>query len=493
MNSAHPNQTPNQRLGSWKEIAAFFDCDERTLRRWEKERGLPVHRVPGGTVGRVFAYTDELSAWLSTPRSEEAALPGSDSSLHVEPIAANGQLKVVDPRRQTENSAAPETANRWKAARLAVAAIFSLGILSLALLYRSPVRGVSGLRATGTVPPPSRQDSSGGLVMASSLSHSPEAEQFYLKGRYYWNKRTSDGLNKAVDYFTQAIVRDPNYAPAYVGLADSYNLLREYTQMPSAEAYPRALAAAKKAVELDDQSSEAHASLAFALFYGMWAVADADREFKRAIDLNPNNAVAHHWYATYLMTVRRFPESLREIERAQTLDPSSTSILADKGLILLLSGRRAEGVALLKQMETTEPSFRSPHLYLKNFYRANSDYANFLIESRKDALAVHDSAALALTEAAEKGFASGGPKAMFENILSVQNKLDPQGSVAPFDLAITHILLGNKEEALRNLQAAYDQHDASLLLIQNYAEFNSLHDDPTYRDLLARMDLPVEN
>ena len=101
----------------------------------------------------------------------------------------------------------------------------------------------------------------------------PDAEQFYLKGRFYWEKRTPDALNKAVDFFTQAIVHDPNYAPAYVGLADSYNLMREYTMMPSSEAYPRALAAAQKAVELDDQSSEAHASLGFALFWGTWNVA----------------------------------------------------------------------------------------------------------------------------------------------------------------------------------------------------------------------------
>ena len=116
-------------------------------------------------------------------------------------------------------------------------------------------------------------------------------------------------MNKSVDYFTQAIVHDPNYAPAYVGLANSYNLLREYTLMPASEAYPRALAAARRAVELDDQSSEAHASLAFALYYGTWDAAGAEREFRRAIELNPNSAVAHHWYATYLATLGPFSRS----------------------------------------------------------------------------------------------------------------------------------------------------------------------------------------
>ena len=120
-------------------------------------------------------------------------------------------------------------------------------------------------------------------MLRRRINQSPEAEELYLKGRYFWNKRTPEDLNKALDLFTQAIVRDPGYAQAYVGLADCYNLLREYSVMPPNEAYPRALAAAKKAVELDDNSAEAHNSLAFATFYWTWDAATAEREFKRAI------------------------------------------------------------------------------------------------------------------------------------------------------------------------------------------------------------------
>src|SRR5262249_47635939 len=206
-----------------------------------------------------------------------------------------------------------------------------------------------------------------------------EAEDLYLQGRFYWNKRTPDGLSKALDYFTQAIVHDPGYAQAYVGLADCYNLMREYTLMPSTEAYPRALAAAKKAVELDDQSSEAHASLGFVSFFGMWDAAAGEREFRRAIELNPHNSIAHHWYATYLMTLGRYRESLAEIEQAQALDPNSPSILADKGPILWLAGHREEAIARLKQLEAAEPSFISPHRYLRQIYFASGDYANYLV------------------------------------------------------------------------------------------------------------------
>ena len=493
--------TNRQRLDSWKEIAVFFGRDERTVNRWEKELGLPVHRLPG-TKGRVYAYADELTAWRSAPRNAGAALPDQPVPFPG-PETSNPRFTVITGRQsaseQNSNTqestrvpAIPTSAARHSKTGWAIAALIVVAGFGIILFRQS--KGALNLAgdsrgAAATIP----QGSSRGIVQASSHAHNPEAEELYLKGRYYWNKRTPSDLNKAVDYFVQAIVRDPNYASAYVGLADCYNLLREYTVMPASEAYPRAFAAAKKAVELDDQSSAAHASLAFVLFYGRWDVASAEVEFRRAIDLAPNSAVAHHWYANYLMTVRRLPEALGEIERAQSLDPASTSILADKGNILFQLGRRDEAVTLLKQMEVTEPSFRSPHLYLKVLYLAEGDYSNYLVESRKDALLLQDNAALAITTAAEKGFAAGGANAMFENMLQVQKKYYAQRLVSPVAVAQTCALLGKKKEALEYLQAAYDQHDDLLLSVEVYSGFKILRDEPAYRDLLARMNLPLEN
>ena len=326
----------------------------------------------------------------------------------------------------------------------------------------------------------------------SHPSVNSEAQQFYLKGRFYWEKRTPDGLNKAVDYFTQAIVHDPNYAPAYVGLANCYNLLREYTLMPASEAYPRALASAKRAVELDDQSSEAHASLAFALFYGTWDAPGAEQEFRRALDLNPNNAVAHHWYATYLATVGRSPEAISEIERAQTLDPASKSILADKGRLLWSSGRRDEGTALLKQLEATEPDFVSPHRYLKDIYYAAGDYAHFIEEWKQEELLLQDHSGLKLVDAAEKGFAAAGAAGMLGNMLAMQQKLYERGLQSPYNLAQTDALLGNKQEALKYLRIAYDKHDDSVVQMKNDSAFTTLQDDPDYRELIARLGFPAK-
>lgn len=463
MGDAAPKNS-EQRLDSWKDIARFFRRDERTVRRWEKENALPVHRVPGGAKGRVFAYESELRRWLSTPQAVDGATKEPQSQIH-----------VIQPNREPLKT---RSLARWAIA-LVVAVVLGSGIIAYRKGHRFAVH--ASAPASRTLP--------GSFHKPAT----PEAEDFYLKGRYYWNKRTPEGLNRAVDYFTQAIVHDPNYAPAYVGLADCYNLLREYTLMPSAEAYPRALAAAKKAVELDDQSSAAHASLAFALFYGMWDVPHADREFRRAIELDPKNAIAHHWYATYLMTIRRYPESLTEIERAETLDPSSTSILADRGLILLAAGRRNEGLALLKQMEATEPAFRSPHAYLRGNYLAYGDYPNFLIESRKDALLVHDKLELAITTAAEKGYASGGGRGLLQGMLQQETKLYAKGLISPCALADIYILSGDKTEALRYLNVAFEQHDSSLLGVDNAWEFRILRSDPAYRALIQKINLPVEN
>jgi len=498
MSASNPS-TGGKRLDSWKEIAAFFGRDERTVSRWEK-LGLPVHRLPG-TKGRVYAYTEELSAWLAAPMNAGASLgedisaglpsappPSLSSGLTI----VAGRENVVDSSRENpsaEELRARSDGRRRKTIRLTVAAILGMAALAVVLL---PPRVNRSPKTGGRAVAVSRPLSAGGAVLASTPSHDPEAEQLYLKGRYYWSKRTPEDLSTALDYFMQAVVHDPNYAQAYVGLADCYDLMREYTLMPSSEAYPRALAAAKKAVELDDQSSEAHASLAYVSFFGMWDFATGEREFRRAIDLNPNNAVSHHWYANALLALRRYPEALTEIDRAQTLDPSSSAILADKGNVLEVAGRMGEAASLLKQMENREPGFRSPHLYLSYVYGRTRDYPNFLAELRKDALLVHDDSALAIATAAEKGFAAGKSRGMFEAMLAVQEKLYAQQSVSPTAVALTEASLGNKAEALRYLQAAYEQRDGALLFVETDPEFKSLEDEPAYRDLLARMNLPVQ-
>jgi DNA-binding winged helix-turn-helix (wHTH) protein/Tfp pilus assembly protein PilF len=332
---------------------------------------------------------------------------------------------------------------------------------------------------------------SSAAASGSSLHHAAnrEAEDYYLKGRFYWNKRTPESLNQAVDSFTQAIVHDPNYSDAYVGLADCYNLLREYTLMPAGEAYPRALAAAKKAVELDDRSSAAHTSLAFVSYFGMWDAGTADEEFRRAINLDPNNANAHHWYATYLQSVRRFDESLSEIDRAQALDPNSPSILADKGRLLWIAGHHEEALRLLRQLEQADPDSLSPHRYLRFAYLEMGDYAGYLSELKKEALLLHDATLSAIAEAAEEGFAAHGVRGMLEGQLDRQKKAYSQGKLSPFYLAETYSRLGKTEEALKYLEACYDRHADETVNVPADPAFDNLHPVPAFQQFLAKAGL----
>ena len=168
---------------------------------------------------------------------------------------------------------------------------------------------------------------------------SPEVADLYLQGMYYWSRRTPDDLNRAVHLFNQAIAEDPNYAEAFVGLANCYNLLREYTLMPADEAYPKAKAAAERAIALDETLAEAHASLAFGEFFWFWDAAKARRSFERALQLNPKSVTTHHWLGTTLIYMGEFELALERLSEAQRLDPKSRSILADKGLVLYYAGR----------------------------------------------------------------------------------------------------------------------------------------------------------
>ncbi len=485
MPTVHDVKTPDRRLDSWKEIAAFFDRDERTVKRWEKERSLPVHRLPGGSRARVFAFISELSRWMhsldsnsESAKSVSADLPDPGLDLDINPQA-------IEPAAATNlagDVAAPPSGSRkpWRAVVAgALLLVVVTGLVVLVAHRRHVLAAVN-------------ERSSGGSPARTLDVHpvDPAAQELYLKGRYYWNRRTPADLTRAVDFFTQAIVRDPNYAQAYVGLADCYNLLREFAAMPSQEAFPRALAAAKKAVELDDSSAEAHASLAFVMFNWNWDIAGAQREFRRALELNPNYVAAHHWYATYLMVLGRLPEAMKQIERAQELDPSSTPILADKALVLFHMGRLDEATALLKQIEASQPAFFSTHKYLSHIYLSERDYPAYLAEAAEAARLSQDKQEITIVRAAEQGFKAGGEREMLENILQQQKKLYAEGQLSPYFVARTSALLGQREEALRYLQDSYRQHDSSFLSLRADEALASLRSDPSFQKLVAQVDLP---
>jgi tetratricopeptide (TPR) repeat protein len=462
-----------RRLDSWKEIAAFLGRGERTVRRWETERGLPVHRIPGGGRSAVFAYSDELAEWLK----------GSNEDLPDEPVSVSGktdEIKDDGPRDKgptlasgpvAVSSDAPgmeaKSSSRPSSSR---GSIVWLAVLVLAAMFV----GFSLFGHRNFHFP----------AMAGRHTPNTEAQDLYLKGRYFWDRRTPYDLTKAIDYFTQAIVKDPGDAEAYVGLADCYNLLREFGSMAPSEAYPRAISAAQRAMELDDASAEAHLSLAFGTYWWLWHGATAEREFKRALELDPKLVRAHHWYATFLLSQNRLPEALDQMEQAQRLEPSSNAILADKGFLLWQSGRHDEAVALLKQLETTDASFSSTHDYLGRIYWQQKDYPKWLAEDRRMAELRHDEKGEELAQARAEGFAADGLKGIYESELPVQKRLVDEGLENAYQLATVYAALGKKQEALAYLQTSFDRHESSMLLGERIPE---LQDDPQYKRFRAQV------
>jgi tetratricopeptide (TPR) repeat protein len=364
---------------------------------------------------------------------------------------------------------------RWIVAALAIAAAFATVLLSWGA-WREAV----------------------GKVWAKTLPARPKAAQsragdLYLKGRYYWNKRTPEDLQKAVDYFTQSIVADPGYAKAYVGLADCYGLLREFASMPDSEAWPRALAAARKAVELDDSLAEAHGSLGFDLFYGSLDLKGGEREFKRAVELNPDYAEAHQWYATALMSMGRLQQASDEMQRARELQPTSRSILADQGLLLFYQGKREQAIEQLLQVEADEPAFRSAHVYLAGIYFVAKDCKNYLSEARKMAESSRDPVELAIANEAEKSYAAAGAPGMFESVLRIQKKFAGEGRYPAFRVAQTCALMGSKREALDYLEASYKKRELYLATLPVDPAFASLHSEPAFQNLGTQLGLDVRN
>lgn len=395
----------------------------------------------------------------------------------VEPVAEESGNDSA--KKQATAAKRPSKASPW---RMMVFALPMLALLSAAWIFSLSYRAAkASTKSNSAAPWTLRQPAN------------REAEDAYLKGRFYWNKRTPESLNQALEAFTQAIAHDPNYSDAYVGVADCYNLLREFSAMPGNEAYFKAFAAAKKAVELDSRSSEAHASLGFVTFWGMWDPADAEKEFRRAIELDPNNVKAHHWYATFLHALSRHAEALTQIDLARKLAPDSSSILADKGELLWAAGHHEQALQLLKQIEAAEPDFISPHVYLKMAYFETGDYPRYIMELKKDAMLTQDAAQSSVAEAAANGFAKGGEHGLLEAQISEQTKMYEQGKLSPYYLAQTEARVGNKRETYRYLTICIQSHDEVVLNLIDDQDFVSLRGDVAFRQLLTKIGLPLLN
>jgi len=328
-------------------------------------------------------------------------------------------------------------------------------------------------------------------VLAKHYTLSNEAYQLYLKGRFYWNKRSEEGFQKALQYFQQAIERDPNFALAYSGLADTYNLLggpEAGGDMPPNEMLPKAKAAALKAMEIDETLAEPHVSLAHTKYFYDRDFSGAEREFKRAIELNPNYSVAHHWYAIYLSGVGREREALAEIRRAQDLDPLSLSINAWLGRILALSGQSDQAVEQLRKTLEMDPNFILAHLRLGQLYEEKGMYDEAITEFRQ-VLKLSGGKPLGIAALAH-AYASAGKREEAQKNLAELLQLSKQRFVSPTSIAMIYIALGDKDQAFAWLEKGNEARDLNVVRLNADWRFASLRSDPRFADLVRRIGIP---
>jgi TolB-like protein/DNA-binding winged helix-turn-helix (wHTH) protein/Tfp pilus assembly protein PilF len=324
--------------------------------------------------------------------------------------------------------------------------------------------------------------------LATAHTVDPEAHELYLKGRYFWNKRDQEGFTKAIDYFQQAIAKDPTYAAAYAGLADSYALSGGFNLVPVGLAMPRAQAAAEKALELDSNLAEAHASLGLIAPFNNWNWADAERHYERAIELNPNYATARHWYAEgYLMPVGRADEAIAEIRKAQALDPLSAVIATDLGKELYFVRRYDEALVELRRALELDPNFVSAHNWISDTLLEKRLYNEAIAELEKTKPFKEERVYIRQTAYL---YARTGRRAEARAALAKSLQLSNGKQVSSGAVALTYAALGEKNESFQWLEKAYTDRSSFMTSLKYWSVFDPLRGDPRFSDLLRRVGLP---
>ncbi|HEY2861952.1 MAG TPA: hypothetical protein VGJ21_26360 [Terracidiphilus sp.] len=464
----------SRKLISWKAISSYLECDERTAKRWEQDRQMPVHRAPGGKRSGVFAYTAELDAWLCP------GLPPGRSGSH--PFSVHAEV-AIDPQGEqppvrAHGKAMFEAADRADSPRISTRPRWiALGAVCILIAVTAVLVEVPGLsqlwkrhaNVSGATPP---------AVPA-------EAEQLYLRGRYLWNLRTADSLGEAIDSYRQAIAIYPSYAEAYAGLAESYDLLPQFGNASLGDALTKAKEAADRAIDLNPNLASAHTAKAFALFFWDWDITASDGEFKIALALDPNSAQTHHWYASSLQTRLEGVECLKQIDEALRLDPTSAAIATDAASFHANFGDLDAGIAALKGIDRTQPDLSLSSQLLQTLYFATGDYAAYVADFRRYASITRRPDDLALANAMERGWNRAGKRGLLEARAKAQLTAFHHGTESGYYLGETLVLLGRRAEALRYFQAAVKVRIIPLVSMQESPWAKPLASDPGYAALFA--------
>jgi TolB-like protein/DNA-binding winged helix-turn-helix (wHTH) protein/Tfp pilus assembly protein PilF len=317
----------------------------------------------------------------------------------------------------------------------------------------------------------------------------PEAYEAYLKGRYYWNKRTEETMRRAIPYFEQSMSKDPNYPLAHDGLADCWLSLGWYGYVPPKEAFPRGKAAAMRALELDDSLAEAHTSLAFASMNYDWDWTAAEREFRKAIELNPNYANAHHWYGDYLSAVGRHEQAIAESRRALELDPLSPIINAWLGWRYYFARQFDQAIDQYRETLDIDPNFVPVHLVLGQAYEQKGMLKEAIAELEK-AASLSQGAPIYASSLAH-AYAVAGRRSEAETMLHQTNERAQHAYVPSFHVAIIYAGLGRKDETLAWLERGYQERSAWMVWLKVDPRFDFVRSDARFQNLLGRLGLPI--
>lgn len=322
------------------------------------------------------------------------------------------------------------------------------------------------------------------LTMRST--ESAEAYQLYLKGRFFWNKRTQEGLRQSMAYFQQAIEKDPTYAAAYAGISDCNTVFVVRHGMSSKEGLPRAKAAAMKALEIDNALAEAHTSLAHAMLHD-WEWAEAEREFQRALELNPGDASAHSFFAEYLLAVERIDEAIEEIKKAQEIDPLSLIINTIVAWAFYFAGQYDEAIIQCHKALEIDSSFSWAHYRLGQAYEGKEMFAESIaeLEKAKELYPGNTEILAALAHA----YAASGSKTKAQEILHELQEESDRGSCSAYDIALIHSGLGDNDQAFHWLEKAYQEHDGSIIHLKADPRLDGLHSDSRFTELVRRLGL----
>jgi serine/threonine-protein kinase len=326
----------------------------------------------------------------------------------------------------------------------------------------------------------------GGKGRATPRPVNPQAYELYLRGRYYWNKRTPDALLQALDQFNRAVRLDSTYAAAYAGLADTYVLMSVYSGTPPAESYPRARAAALHALKIDERLAEAHASLGRVKSFYDWDWTGAEAEFKRAIELKPSLSTAHHYYSILLRDVGRVDDAIAEASRALELDPVSLIISTNLGDTYYYAGQFDQAIAQHRKTILLDATFPPVHLYLGRALEQKGRFEDSIAEFQK-ARSLAGKGPYALGDLAH-AYALSGRRGDAARLLGEMVERLRRGESLQAEIALVHLALGDRDQAFRYLEEAYKAR-SGLNDLEVDPRFASLHEDPRFHDLLVRMGL----